>query len=352
MTDESAPTVDLDRVMAEIRDEVRQRRAAGDFPPSLERELDLVFDRFVPVGPLDGDFGEAIKAADRAAYINVAVPTASQKPGVGEVKRVLRKAMAWYLEYLAQQVTAFSTSSVRALRALAERTTQLEEQLSQWRPEEDDGRDRPAQAPDLSAWDQLVVGHLAGVEGRVLHAECGQGATVQVLRGAGIDAYGVDPRGPLVDAAVAAGLEAWADDPLSHLGAVADAGLAGLVLSGCVDRLGPGRRRALVDHAAAKLAPGGRLVVIGTVPERWARSVPALEADLAPGRPLHAVTWAHLLERARFEQATTTDGAPEGSLPRVERAAPGADALNQALEAVEGMLYGPVTWALTAVRAS
>ncbi|HET6810446.1 MAG TPA: hypothetical protein VFH50_05495 [Acidimicrobiales bacterium] len=309
MTEEQSGTVDLDKVMGEIQEEVRRRRAAGDFPPSLERELDLVFDRFVPVGPLDGDFGEAIKAADRAAYINVAVPTASQKPGVGEVKRVLRKAMAWYLEYLAQQITAFSTSTVRALRTLAERTTHLEEQLAEWRPAEDDGRDRPAEAPDLSEWEQAVVGHFSAVTGRVLHAECGQGAIVQALRDAGVDAYGVDPRGPLVDAAVAAGLEAWPDDPVSHLGAVADAGLAGLVLSGCVDRLSLGRQRLLVELAAAKLAPGGRLVILGVNPERWPEAVPALEADLAPGRPLHAVTWSHLLDRARFENTTTTDGA-------------------------------------------
>jgi len=309
LTEEQSWTVDLDKVMGEIQEEVRRRRAAGDFPPSLERELDVVFDRFVPVGPLDGDFGEAIKAADRAAYINVAVPTASQKPGVGEVKRVLRKAMAWYLEYLAQQVTAFSTSTVRALRTLAERTTHLEEQMAQWRPAEDDGRDRPAEAPDLGEWDQAVVGHLSAVTGRVLHAECGQGAMVEALRGAGVDAYGVDPRGPLVDAAVAAGLEAWPDDPVSHLGAVADGGLGGLVLSGCVDRLPLGRQRLLVELAAAKLAPGGRLVILAVKPEEWPGAVPALEADLAPGRPLHAVTWVHLLDRARFEHTTAADGA-------------------------------------------
>ncbi|HEX5266755.1 MAG TPA: hypothetical protein VFW24_08265 [Acidimicrobiales bacterium] len=308
MSEEPSGTVDLDQVMGEIQEEVRRRRAAGDFPPSLERELDLVFDRFVPVGPLDGDFGEAIKAADRAAYINVAVPTASQKPAVGEVKRVLRKAMAWYLEYLAQQVTAFSTSTVRALRTLAERTSHLEEQLAQWRPAEDDGRDRPAEAPDLGEWEQRVVGQLGTAPGRVLHAECGRGAMVQALRAGGVDAYGVDPRGPLVDAAVAAGLEAWPDDPVSHLGAVADGGLAGLVLSGCVDRLPLGRQRLLVELAAAKLAPGGRVVILAVNPERWPEAVPALEADLAPGRPLHAVTWAHLLGRARFENATTTDG--------------------------------------------
>src|SRR5581483_5001884 len=144
--------IDLDRVMTEIREEVRTRRAAGDFPPSLERDLDRIFDRFVPREALDSDFREAIQAADRAAYVNVAVPTASQKPGVGEVKRVLRKAMAWYLEYLAQQMTAFGTASVRALRALGERLEVAEERLAELADDPDDAADRPAVAADLSQW--------------------------------------------------------------------------------------------------------------------------------------------------------------------------------------------------------
>src|SRR5581483_8016160 len=177
--------IDLDRVMTEIREEVRTRRAAGDFPPSLERDLDRIFDRFVPREALDSDFREAIQAADRAAYVNVAVPTASQKPGVGEVKRVLRKAMAWYLEYLAQQMTAFGTASVRALRALGERQSVIEEQMAQWRPQEDDGRDRPAEDVDLTAWVDLVLRHLRGASGRVLHAECGSGGVLKALNEAG-----------------------------------------------------------------------------------------------------------------------------------------------------------------------
>ena len=312
MSDE-AP-VDLDQVMAEIQEEVRRRRAAGELPPSLERELDLVFDRHVPAGALDGDFGEALKAADRAAYVNVAVPTASEKPGIGEVKRVLRKAMAWYLNYLAQQVTAFGTATVRALRALGDRVTVLEDEVAELRPVVDDGRDRPAVAPDLGAWHQAVTGHLAGAGGRVLHAECGDGALVRALLGAGRDAYGVDPRGALVDAAVAAGVEAWPDDPLDHLGSVAEAALAGLVLSGCVDRAPLARQRRYLELARAKLAPGAPLVLVVANPEAWAAAVPSLESDLAPGRPLHAATWAHLLERERFTDIAVAEGATHAAV--------------------------------------
>lgn len=294
--------------MAEIREEVARRRAAGDFPPSLERELDLAFDRYVPAGSVSSDFREAIRAADRAAYINVAVPTESQKPGVGEVKRVLRKAMAWYLNYLAQQTTAFATASVRAMRSLGERLELAEGQLADLTPALDDAADRPAVAPDLSPWNDLCLG-LLPTRGRVLHAECGEGDLLRVLVEAGVDAYGVEPRGPLVDRAAAGGLEAWPDDPLAHLGAVADGYLAGLVLSGCVDRLALPRQRRLIELAAAKLAPGAPLVIIATDPQSWSTAVPALESDLAPGRPLHGSTWAHLLGRSRFDDLNVSDGA-------------------------------------------
>jgi hypothetical protein len=300
--------LDLDLVLAEIREEVVRRRAAGDFPPSLERELDLAFDRYVPAGTVSSDFREAIAAADRAAYMNVAVPTESQKPGVGEVKRVLRKAMAWYLNYLAQQTTAFATTSVRAMRALGERLAVVEDQLAEWRPELDDTRDRPPEAPDLEAWIQSVLGHVRGAPGRVLHAECGEGRLVRAMMDAGLDAYGVEPRGPLVDRAVADQLEAWPDEPVSHLASVADGFLGGIVLSGCLDRVSLSRQRRLVDLAWSKLAPGGRVVLLACQPERWAEAVPVLEADLAPGRPLHAVTWAHLLERTRFGGIQIIDG--------------------------------------------
>lgn len=294
-------TFDAARVMAEIKDEVARRRAAGDFPPSLERELDLAFDRYVPAGSVSSDFSEAVRAADRAAYINVAVPTESQKPGVGEVKRVLRKAMAWYLNYLAQQTTAFATASVRAMRSLGERLDLAEASLAELRPAEDDAADRPAIAPDLSAWRELCIGRLPK-RGRVLLTECGDGALLRDLVAAGVDAYGVEPRGPLVDAAAAAGLEAWPDDPFAHMRAVADGYLAGLVLSGCIDRMNLARQRLMVQMTAAKLAPGAPLVLIATDPAAWSTAVHPLEADLAPGRPLHASTWAHLLERAGFTE--------------------------------------------------
>ena len=344
--------VDLSRVLAEIEEDARRKRATGELPPSLERELDLAFDRYAPVGTLDNDFGEALKAADRASFANVAVPTASNKPGVSLVKRVLRKVMAWYLNYLAQQVTAFGSATVRALRALGARVDDLEETVSGLGAVADDGSDRPAEDADLSPWAELAVARMSSVGGRVLHAECGRGSLIGPLRAAGVDAYGVDPRPALVDAAVAAGHDAFPDEVVAHLEAAAEGSLGGLVLSGCVDRLPLPQQRRLVELAANRLASGGVVIVIGTSPDSWRRTTAELEADLAPGRPLHASTWAHLLERQGFAGAEVHQGEAADGLAPVPEGSPASEVLNANIERLNGALFGPRSFAVVATRGS
>jgi hypothetical protein len=142
--------------------------------------------------------------------------------------------------------------------------------------------------------------------GRVLHAECGDGALLVSLTAAGIDAYGVDPGTTASDRATQAALDVRRDDVLGHLGSVGDEALAGLVLSACVDRLSLAERRRLLRLAEQKLAPNATVVVIGTTPEAWARTVGPVAADLSPGRPLHAATWAHLISQVGFSGVEVT----------------------------------------------
>lgn len=338
-------SLDAGRVMAEIEAEVRRRRANGDLPPSLEQELDQAFERFAPVDHLGGDFGDALEAADRTAVVNLAVPIPPGRPAEALAKRALRKGMAWYVNYLAQQVNTFGSATVRSLRLLGDRVSDLEAQAPPIAPVL-----VPPAGPNLSEWQDLVLEHLGPARGRVLHAECGDGALVDALVGQGVDAYGVDPRPTLVDAAVAAGRDAWPDDPLVHLAAVGDQGLGGLVLSGWVDRASVDGQRRLVALAAAKLAPGASVVVISTSPRAWARVTPPVEADLAGGRPLHPETWSYLLGQSGFVDVATQPGpAPAGLQPL-----PGGDAaaasFNARLDQLNQALFGPGRFAVVAAR--
>jgi hypothetical protein len=340
-----AVDLDLDRVRREIEEEVRARRAAGDFPPGLERDLDLVFARFAPATTSGDDLEGVLEAADRTAFVDVDVPTASNMVGVGYVKRVLRKLMAWYLRYLAQQVSVFATAVVAALKLLGRRVEALEAASPAANPRVLDQGRHVGPTADPAPFLDLVVARMTGLAGRVLVAEAGDGALLQRLVDAGLDAYGLDP-GHHVDRIATSGLELRSEEAPAHLAGVAEEALGGVVLAGAVDRLALGDQLALVERAARALAPGGPLVLIGTTPTAWSRAVDPVDADLAPGRPLHAATWAHLLAEAGFTDVTVHDGPALGVLDRV-----GDGALDANLGRIEEALFGPASTALTARRA-
>jgi hypothetical protein len=64
-----------------------------------------------------------------------------------------------------------------------------------------------------------------------------------------------------------------------------------------------GAQLMLADAAARALAPQATLVIVASNPAAWGRADP-VRADLSPGRPLHAETWAHVLRQRGFTSTT------------------------------------------------
>lgn len=302
--------LDLEQVLREIDEEVEARRAAGDFPPGMERDLDLIFARFAPAAVSTDDLDGLIEQADRGAFIDVDPPIGSRIPAVSLLKKVQRKLLSWYFRYVAQQMSVFASATVGALKLLGARVTQLEASTPAADPAVRAEVTKVAATPDATAVADVIAAHLGGASGRVLVAECGDGSLVRILRDAGLDAYGCDPRTKLVEDASTAGLEVRTDDVLDHLRAVDHEALGGLVLAGVVDRVPVGLQLGLADLAAAVLAGGGRLALIGTDPDAWGRTTSVIEADLAPGKPLHAETWEHLLVERGFGVVERHAGSP------------------------------------------
>jgi len=127
------------------------------------------------------------------------------------------------------------------------------------------------------------------------------------INGAGGDAYGVDPRSPIVDAAELGLLDLRGEGLAEHLRAVAAAGLGAMVLSGIVDGLSGGERTHLLAAAGTRLAPGGTLVIHSVTRQAWDAADAPVGVDLAPGHPLRAETWCRLLEQAGYT-ATAQEG--------------------------------------------
>jgi hypothetical protein len=310
--------VDIHKLAAEIEAEVRARRAAGEYPPGFERELDRLFDRFAPP-EVSHDFDAALERAEDLVIVDPVIPVASNHPVLGAVKRVMSKLLGWYHVWLAQQISALATAINTALRLLGGRVVELEHAGGDVARARGVGARIPARRDD-AAWDTAVTDALRDCAGRIALVECGDGALLGSLVGHGLDAYGVEPRAAVADVALARGLEVRIDDGAAHLHAVGAAALGGLVLRGLVERAPLGELLLLVDAAAAKLAPGGRLVVCSLRRQVWGFDATAAEADLVAGHPLHPDTWKAVLPEQGFVDVRVHDAGPDAYVVTAARA--------------------------------
>ena len=305
------PQAYIQQVMAEIAEEVRLRRASGDVPPRLERELDELFLAHSPIGVRGGDLGEALRQVDAATFIDPVVPVESERAAGSVVKKGMRSMLLWYVGWITHQMSQSASAVSRALHIVDERLKELERQVEAQRVPDASVVEFPTSAGPGAWWTETAVAAVAKAPGRVLHAACGDGWLVRRINEAGGDAYGVDPRSSLVDAVELGALDLRGEGLAEHLRAVAAAGLGGMVLSGVVEGLAGGERTHLLTAVGTTLAPGGTLVLHSVNRQAWDAADAPVEADLAAGHPLRAGTWRVLLERAGYS-ATAQEG-PDGS---------------------------------------
>jgi hypothetical protein len=297
----------LTQVMAEIDEEVRRRRASGDLPPRLERELDELFLEHSPVAGRGGGLDQSLRMVDAAAFIDPVVPISSNKSGGAVIKKGLRSLNLWYMGYVTHQVSQFAAAVSRSLHLFDDRLTELRREVDAQRVPPAVVVEAPwAVGPD-AWWISATVEAMSKVRGRVVHTAAGDGWLVRQLVDKGVDAYGVDPRAGLADKGELDGLDLREEGPLEHLRAVESAALGGIVLSGVVDGMTHGERAQLLEVVCDRLAPDGTLVVHSLAPSAWWSETAPPEADLSSGRPLRAATWPHLLGPLGFE-ATVTEG--------------------------------------------
>ncbi len=341
----------LAEVMADIDAEVKRRRASGDLPAGLERELDELFLEFSPVG-MQGKarLRETLALVDGAAYMDTAVPVASNKAVGVYIKRFIRKSTRWYLDFLVHQIVRFAWSVSRMLHLVVDHIDDLETTVDSLRPPELPESAIPILDAGTSWWTPTAIDSVRGVGGRVLHAECGNGSLVEALVGAGIDAYGVEPSETTVEPGIERGLDVRAESVLDHLQVVSEEALGAIILSGSVQWLHASDRDRLARLAASRLAVGGVLVLQSATPEAWLRSAPALVTDLAPGRPLHATTWSHLLAGYGVRAVAVHSGGEDRRLSKVSGSEGDAAAINAAIDAVNELVLGPAEYVLVAAR--
>jgi SAM-dependent methyltransferase len=305
------PQAYVEQVMAEIAEEVRVRRASGDLPPKLERQLDELFLAHSPVAGRGGDLGDALRMVDAATFIDPVVPVESERAAGAAVKKGMRSLLLWYVGWLTHQMSQSASAVSRALHIVDDRLQELERVV--------DGQRVPGagvlEFPGLDRadawWVESAAAAVAKAPGRVLHAACGDGWFVRRVQEAGGDAYGVDPRPRLVETAALGIMDLRAEPLAEHLRAVAPAGLGAVVLSGTVEGMAAAERSRLLALIGSSLAPGGTLVIHSVTRQTWEAPDSPPETDLAAGRPLRPEAWCSLLEENGY--AATAQLGPGGA---------------------------------------
>jgi SAM-dependent methyltransferase len=316
----SAADVDLDALVARLRDEIRW---AGNGVSTL-----------------------SVRARARSAAEQFWAVTAERPPHGGAIarllKRVLRKAMRWYVEPLAQQQRSFNDAALRLIDALGEELDrlagergeherllhELEERLLRVErgraaaaptaaPATVAAQPRADALPDYFAFESRMRGPTEVVRQRqrryvdvfrsaapVLDLGCGRGELLMLLREAGVAARGVDADADMVAFARGEGLDVEQADVVEALEGVADGTLGGVFAGQLVEHLPPARIARVLELAYAKLRADG-LLVLETINPLSPLALRNYFADLTHAQPLVPETLSVLVRGVGFRELET-----------------------------------------------
>lgn len=186
--------------------------------------------------------------------------------------------------------------------------------------------------------------------GEILDLGCGRGELLELLAESGFRGYGVDLNAQMVASCLDKGLRAERADLLEALAARPDASLDGIVSIQVIEHIPPASLERLVELAAAKLAPGGVLLLETINPTSVHTLVHAFFADPSHRFPVHPETLRFLMEAAGLVKAEILfSGLIE---PERLHSVPGGDetalTLNRDIDKLNRLLYGAPNYAATA----
>jgi O-antigen chain-terminating methyltransferase len=196
------------------------------------------------------------------------------------------------------------------------------------------------------------------VPGPVVDLGCGRGEFIELLKGAGIDAYGVDRNPGMVARCIEKGLNASEHDLLEHLASVPKASLGGVFCAQAIEHLSVRDVPRLFELAADAIAPGGRLVIETINPESLFVFASAFYVDLGHLRPLHPLTLRFLAEKNAFKDIDVKySSVPDEAVRPKQIPLTGTEPLdtvvrdiNENLARIGKIVFGPQDFAIIATR--
>lgn len=296
------------------------------------------------------------------------------------IKKALRPFLRWYVEPLAAEQRSYNDALLKLVDDLSEQAdraaageetarrslAELEERLVRIERRPSGSAPAPAQTvaaqpaaaafPDYFAYEARMRGSTESVRAKqqvyvddfrdqapVLDVGCGRGELLVLLRGAGVDARGVDADADMVAYARGEGLDVEQADALAYLDGLDDGSLGGIFAGQVVEHLPAPTLVRLLEVAAQKLRSGG-LFVAETINPLSPLALRSYFADLTHAQPLVPETLALLARQAGFREVETrflNEPAEKLTIPDDPVIAANVRKLNE-------ILFAPLDYAIVA----
>jgi len=317
----TTPTpIDVDAIMAEVRERVRQKRARGIYGPEVEAALHAP----LPGGPLLSDeLDDPLTALSEALETEAAYDVRSRRGPLGGPITFARKVAIWLIRWYVQAfVSRQEHMNALIVRKLADLDTQLPQGIGDRlaaleRAERARTVHETASHMDYGLFAERFGGlesqvraqaerHVRYFEGcsRVLDLGSGRGTFLRLARERGIGAYGVDLARSLVDRSVAEGLEAYTIDAEQHLRSLPADSLDGIFAVHIAEHVEPGHLLELLHECKRVLRSGRSLVMATPNPHTLTVGAHLFWLDPTHRKPLPPDAFQFYLQISGFEPVT------------------------------------------------
>jgi 2-polyprenyl-3-methyl-5-hydroxy-6-metoxy-1,4-benzoquinol methylase len=187
----------------------------------------------------------------------------------------------------------------------------------------------------------------------VLDVGCGRGEFLELLAARGLRARGIDVNHEMVEACRARGLEVVEGDVVSHLQALEDGELGGLIAVQVVEHLEPDYLVRFLDLAYHKLAAGASIVLETINPGCWFAFFESYIRDITHVRPIHPDTLSYYLAASGFQDVSVRYSEPypeHQKLQPVPADTEGSEVLNANAERLNRLLFTYMDYAAIGKR--
>lgn len=271
------------------------------FDPRREKELNEIYNQYIPPHS-NQETSHLLDVAERDSYIDPFPPIGSQKMAGAVIKKGIRTAIGWYIQYIAQQISTFGSGVSQALSSLHSDVEDLKKSIGS------SDISKLINKLDLGTIDDEMWSNIsphlpAKTKARILISDVVDANLINGVSSSSVVV--VDPRSDACDA-IDPKIETRCQEILGFTSNLEPQSVAGIVLHGRIDFLIPSQKVELIN-VCAKIVDENSSVVFAV------RTINELSGDAAIARELtnlrmwSATTWKLAIESSfsTCQQLTT-----------------------------------------------